>query len=638
MARFERRFDQVERERQLVAKGLQPPLLAELDVTDRQDRHHDCGTDPEPDVVEEQIAAEQSGREHQHDDQQHVGNPHVHAGLPHHLFQLAQEVQVVEESEQRPLLGTPPADDLDFDIIGGTGQAPCHLALLLDLRSAAVGNDQHADEDDREYAACQYKIHSSLSECRVAGEKFTVQLVARGLQPLRIGRPDSGCNELAQHFAAGSDSRALEFEQILHHHHLAFHAADLRDTQQFARTVGQTRDVNNDVECRRYLLAHRALRNLHARQQHHHLEAAHAVARGVGVDGRDGSVMTGRHRLQHVEHFAAADLADDYAVGPHKQGVLHQVALADFALAFDVGRPRFEPDHVRLLQHQFGRVLDRHDSFVGRDEQRHAVKHGRFARAGAAAHEDVEAGAHDGSQEIDDLGYQRLLLDQVVDVVALAAESTNRERRSVERERRYNRVDTRTVGQARVNHRRRLVDPASDLRHNSIDDQHQVLIVLELDVGRVQLAALFDVHLVVAVDQDIGDLIVPQQRLQRSETQQLVLDLFDQVILVGISEQPAFIVEDGGDGLGHFLRRQHGLEALEPRDVQRLEQPVVDGQLQLLKAFGLRIFDRTLRAAAHERALKRCGRRGVLLRNSLNQLHSGTSTARADNVQQARDQ
>ena len=34
------------------------------------------------------------------------------------------------------------------------------------------------------------------------------------------------------------------------------------------------------------------------------------------------------------------------------------------ALAFDVGRPRFQPDDVVLLKLQLGRVLDRHDPLV----------------------------------------------------------------------------------------------------------------------------------------------------------------------------------------------------------------------------------------------------------------------------------
>ena len=74
--------------------------------------------------------------------------------------------------------------------------------------------------------------------------------------------------------------------------------------------------------------------------------------------------MAGVHRLQHVERFLAADLADDDAIGPHTQGVDHELPLPDGALAFDVGRPRLEPRHVLLVQLQLGGVLDGHDALV----------------------------------------------------------------------------------------------------------------------------------------------------------------------------------------------------------------------------------------------------------------------------------
>ena len=68
--------------------------------------------------------------------------------------------------------------------------------------------------------------------------------------------------------------------------------------------------------------------------------------------------MAGVHRLQHVERFFAAHLADDDAVGAHTEGVDDELPLADRALAFDVGRPGFEPRHVLLVQLQLGGVLD----------------------------------------------------------------------------------------------------------------------------------------------------------------------------------------------------------------------------------------------------------------------------------------
>ena len=60
-------------------------------------------------------------------------------------------------------------------------------------------------------------------------------------------------------------------------------------------------------------------------------------------------------------------------------------------------------------------------------------------------------------------------------------------------------------GQARVHHRARLVDAAADRADDALDDLHQVRVVLEHDVGLLELAFALDVDLVEAVDQDVGD-------------------------------------------------------------------------------------------------------------------------------------
>ena len=74
--------------------------------------------------------------------------------------------------------------------------------------------------------------------------------------------------------------------------------------------------------------------------------------------------MTGIHGLQHVEGFFAATLANDDAVWPHAQSVLDELALPDFAFALSVRRSRFQSPHVRLLQLQLRRILDRNQAFV----------------------------------------------------------------------------------------------------------------------------------------------------------------------------------------------------------------------------------------------------------------------------------
>ena len=62
------------------------------------------------------------------------------------------------------------------------------------------------------------------------------------------------------------------------------------------------------------------------------------VARRVRVDRRQRALVTGVHRLEHVERLGAANLADDDPVGAHAQRVADELADPDLALALDVRR------------------------------------------------------------------------------------------------------------------------------------------------------------------------------------------------------------------------------------------------------------------------------------------------------------
>ena len=85
------------------------------------------------------------------------------------------------------------------------------------------------------------------------------------------------------------------------------------------------------------------------------------------------------------------------------------------------------------------------------------------------------------------------------------AESANRQRRPVQRQRRDDGIHARPVQQSSVDNRLRFVDAAADLRNNFFDDVQQVRIVLEPHRCQRQLARSFNVDLVEAVDQDVGD-------------------------------------------------------------------------------------------------------------------------------------
>ena len=76
----------------------------------------------------------------------------------------------------------------------------------------------------------------------------------------------------------------------------------------------------------------------------------HGVAGTVGVDGADGAVVAGVHRLQHVQRRGVADLTDDDAVGAHAQGVASPGRGSSTApLALDVGRAGLQPHDVVLV-------------------------------------------------------------------------------------------------------------------------------------------------------------------------------------------------------------------------------------------------------------------------------------------------
>ena len=64
-------------------------------------------------------------------------------------------------------------------------------------------------------------------------------------------------------------------------------------------------------------------------------------------------------------------------------------------------------------------------------------------------------------------------------------------------------------GKTRIHHRRRLVHSAADARDDAVDDLQQVTIVAERCVCPRKKAAFFNEHVVLVIDQDVGDLLDP---------------------------------------------------------------------------------------------------------------------------------
>ena len=158
---------------------------------------------------------------------------------------------------------------------------------------------------------------------------------------------------------------ALKDEDVLHRDDVAFHADDLGDAHHLAGAVAEavtwmTRLIALAI-CSRVAFSGRSRPAIEIIV----LETAERVTRRVGVDRGQRSLVAGVHRLEHVHRLGAAHLAHDDPVGAHAERVYEKQALRHFAAALDVGRASLEPDHVRLVQLQFRRVLDGDDP-VGR--------------------------------------------------------------------------------------------------------------------------------------------------------------------------------------------------------------------------------------------------------------------------------
>ena len=232
---------------------------------------------------------------------------------------------------------------------------------------------------------------------------------------------------------------------------------------------------------------------------------------------------------------------------------------------------------------QFGGVLDGDDALVVRDERREVVQQRRLARARAADDQDVQAGLHAGLEEVHHLRRAGLEADVVVPGDRIAAEPPDGHARPVDRQRRNDRVDAGAVGESGVDHRADLVAAAADRADDLVDDVHQVGVVLELDVGQFQSSLAFDVDLPRAVDQDVADVRVGQEELQRSEAEGLVEDLADQALALGEVEDRLFLVAELGDEFANLLAGLVVVLSSNAGQVELVDELAVDPVLHLVE-------------------------------------------------------
>ena len=178
---------------------------------------------------------------------------------------------------------------------------------------------------------------------------------------------------------------------------------------------------------------------------------------------------------------------------------------------------------------------------------------------------------------------------QIVQRQLVLAELTNGERGTIQRQRRRDDVDARAVEQARVAYRRGFIDAAADLAHDALADVHQLRIVAEADRRELHLAADFDEDAVGAIDHDVGDVVARQQRLERAIAQHVVADVLQQVFLLGDGHHHRLDRDDLVDDVADFLARRIRIELRELRQIDRVDQRVKDGGLDLVVIVRARI-------------------------------------------------
>ena len=214
------------------------------------------------------------------------------------------------------------------------------------------------------------------------------------------------------------------------------------------------------------------------------------------------------------------------------------------------------------------------------DEARQRVEQRRFAGAGAAGDDDVQPGLDRPFQQHHHLGREGLEVEQVFELQRIGAEAANRNARPVQGQRRNDGVDARAVRQAGVDHRADFVDAPADLRHDAVDDLHQVVVVAERDAGLFHLAAALDVDVLRAVDQDVADRRVLQQQLERAEAERLVEHLFDQPLALVAVEQRVFGVAQVFDDEADFAAQHVAFQVAHARQVELVDQLAVNRRLR----------------------------------------------------------
>ena len=103
-----------------------------------------------------------------------------------------------------------------------------------------------------------------------------------------------------------------------------------------------------------------------------------------------------------------------------------------------------------------------------------------------------------------------------------------------------------------------------------------MLIILKAHVGGFQPAQLLDVDLIKAVDQDIGDIGIGQQRLQGTQAQNLEFQFPGQTGLFPDIERLLLFFQEHAQGLTDFFGSQGFIQLFQLAQIETLQEEVMD--------------------------------------------------------------
>ncbi len=149
-------------------------------------------------------------------------------------------------------------------------------------------------------------------------------------------------------------------------------------------------------------------------------------------------------------------------------------------------------------------------------------------------------------------------VDQLLEAEGPTCRDAQGDQGSGPREWREHSVQPGAVGHPRVDPRARVVETTSGLRRQSLREPPHSLVVGEPHLGVLKPVATVEVDVVWSVDEDVGDAINGQQRLERAHSQGLPAQRVDEREHGGAVGQALFRPQRRRDALGSRLRGVSG--------------------------------------------------------------------------------